>query len=695
MNRQSSPSRWMHDARDAQPKAGARVFWWTTTLAAICLLMPPACCFQVTNVSRGQTLFQDGFEFSQPGVAPSTSDPVIGNWSFNGQPSVLVVNERTESFPAAHSTNFLRIARGGRPRLTALCEQASVAASQAGDTVRILYSLRLERGVVSLYPVAATHDIAQISFFGDGRVSVVNQAGTAHQFLSQTHVPSAWNSVALEQVNGASEWKVSINGAPPESRPGGSSDDGASGGLLTGFRLQTDAEEALAYFDLPPGIFTPVPSLTFRREGPRLYLQPSLTGYALEESVQAADPSGWWTWPAGLQLPAMLSMSEPQEFFRLRKEAPSSSLPKMLGITWTKGPDLPQGFQDSDGGILAGHLITAVGYCSGQTDIPGKATKYPPGFLRRVWGLNLSHPEQGWWDLPQFPGVARQEIFGIVVADQFYCWGGFSYDPPFCYRDGYRLSRPNGAWRWDTLPSLPWPLCSAAICALGSKIYVFGGADYDLNRFYTNDDRARTRPRLGARLLSLDTENIAAGWKELPQSPGTPRFVAAMAAVHGRIVLIGGAGGDDNVSGHYCTVVDNWCFDPPTQQWLRLQDTPIATGNFPSGAIVYQDRYLVLVGGYQYGNVLNPDGSTRAPYGSVYKYYPNNAYNSDMLVYDAKTARFGTADPLPLCNNLPMAVLSGDTLHLIGGETGGSVIEGEPFGHHPDLYLKGQIRVLP
>jgi hypothetical protein len=31
-------------------------------------------------------------------------------------------------------------------------------------------------------------------------------------------------------------------------------------------------------------------------------------------------------------------------------------------------------------------------------------------------------------------------------------------------------------------------------------------------------------------------------------------------------------------------------------------------------------------------------------------------------------------------------------LLFIGGETGGSEIEGERFGHHPDLYLVGHIQ---
>ncbi|MCK5527996.1 MAG: hypothetical protein KAJ05_12660 [Candidatus Latescibacteria bacterium] len=40
-------------------------------------------------------------------------------------------------------------------------------------------------------------------------------------------------------------------------------------------------------------------------------------------------------------------------------EAPS--LLRMLNITWKKGPDLPQGLQDSSGGILNNTLITSGG----------------------------------------------------------------------------------------------------------------------------------------------------------------------------------------------------------------------------------------------------------------------------------------------------------------------------------------------
>jgi N-acetylneuraminic acid mutarotase len=374
---------------------------------------------------------------------------------------------------------------------------------------------------------------------------------------------------------------------------------------------------------------------------------------------------------------------------------PQDTLKPMLAIQWKKGPNLPQGFQDSAGGILHDTLVTVGGFCSGHTGVPGKAATYPRGFLDKVWGLNLQSPETRWQDLPNFPGAARQGLFAIVVHEQLCCWGGFSYAPPYSYKDGYRLSRREGKWQWDRLPELPWLACSSGICAVGSKIYVVGGSDYDgagEGRFYTETDRTGKVKRLGARLLTIDTKNLHAGWRELAPCPGTPRFTPAAAAVAGNLYLIGGATGNDNPCGHYCTVVDNWQYDPAADSWQRIADTPVASGNFPSGQIVAFDRYIVLVGGYQYAKVLGPDGLPKPPYGAVGKHYPNHEYCSDVFVYDVKRGKFGTGTPLPLNNNGPMTVVAGDSIHLIGGETGGATIDGEPFGHHPDLYLVGTIR---
>ena len=59
------------------------------------------------------------------------------------------------------------------------------------------------------------------------------------------------------------------------------------------------------------------------------------------------------------------------------------------------------------------------------------------------------------------------------------------------------------------------------------------------------------------------------------------------------------------------TVVDNWKYDTLSGSWMRLADLPIASGNF-GGNTVYLDRYVILVGGYQYSNVTLVNGSNVA-----------------------------------------------------------------------------------
>lgn len=388
-------------------------------------------------------------------------------------------------------------------------------------------------------------------------------------------------------------------------------------------------------------------------------------------------------------------------------DPPQGQLDPYLKITWHLGPDLPQGFQDSDGGIIHNTLITVGGFCAGQT-VPSKPGRYPRGFLQKAWGLDMANRAAGWFPLPDFPGAARQELFSVRVNDQLYFWGGFSYSLPYAYADGWRLSNENGQWIWSALPDLPWKVCSSGMAVVGGRIYLLGGADYDTNAFFTDSDRFGGNPNLGSHLLMLDTANLASGWQALPDCPGTPRWVHTMSAVGGKLYVIGGATGD-NAAGTgfpYCSVVDNWKFDPDTNAWSRLRDLPISSGNFPNGSnIVYQDRYIILVGGFQYACTVN-NRLPISPYGNASRELnQNQTYFNDMFVYDTVNDLFGTTDKLPLNNNLPMAVVSGSEIFLIGGEIGWALLtdhltgatydpNGEYFGHHPDLCLTGHIQVV-
>ena len=372
----------------------------------------------------------------------------------------------------------------------------------------------------------------------------------------------------------------------------------------------------------------------------------------------------------------------------------------MLKINWRLGTDLPQGFQDSDGGILRSRLITVGGFCSGglEEDNRRKPGRYPRGFLQKSWALDLDRASREWTSLPDFPGAARQALSAALVEDALYFWGGFSYDAPYCYADGWRLTHEGNQWRWSQLPDFPWKINSAALAVVGSRIYACGGSDYNAERFFTETDREGEIEGLGSRLLVFDTGATEAGWRELPRCPGTPRWVHTMTSVDGQLYVIGGASGEtirEGTSVGYCTIVDNWKFDTEQESWTRLRDLPVASGNFPrSTNNVFQNRYIILPGGYQYGHVLNPDGTLRQPYGQVHSANPNSGLCNDVFVYDIQANLFGTADSLPIDNNLPMTVVRDDSIYLIGGETGGGVVDGQYYGHHPDLLLIGTIEAI-
>jgi len=399
-----------------------------------------------------------------------------------------------------------------------------------------------------------------------------------------------------------------------------------------------------------------------------------------------------------------------------------ASLPQMIRFTWSAAPPMPQGMQDNSGGLIDDYLVMVGGFCGGYED-DWKPGKYPRGFLKKAWALDLACEEQGWHELPDFPGTPRQGMYGISVNNEVYLWGGFSYTEPYCFTDGYKLSRREGRWLWQALPSLPWPLGAGGICAIGSRIYIFSGHDYDAENLYVETDRTGRIERLGARLLMFDAERPEAGWVELPPCPGTARTMSGVAAVGGKVYAIGGYGikqaalqkvvqpeGPDAYVGRFTThnVVDSWRFDPETSTWERLRDLPVSVAGFPQGQLAYSDRYILLPCGFQMETVLNPDGTLRPKYGqpskvdrSNWKMHPVIAsdgrragYFNHFWVYDTKTDLYGTATMLPYDDHGPATYVISDTVYLFPCETSGFYWEGEYFGHHPDFVLKGKVEVL-
>jgi hypothetical protein len=407
---------------------------------------------------------------------------------------------------------------------------------------------------------------------------------------------------------------------------------------------------------------------------------------------------------AGVKARSASAASQPE--WAVTKPPPSpapqaqSHLPQMLAFDFSAGPPLPQGVQDNAVEVVNHGLVSVGGFCHGYDD-DWKPGMYPRGFLAKTWALDLENQADGWQPLPDFPGHPRQGMYAAAVDDALYVWGGFSYDKPYTYKDGYKLHRSDGAWHWTRLPDLIHPGALGSTVAIGTRIYILGGMDY-AKKYYVQTDRTGKIERFGARFHMFDTARPDQGWQILTPCPGTPRALAGLAAAKNKIYAMGGYGVDRQNKAH--CVVDSWRYDPAQKAWSRLRDLPVAVAGFGTGRLAFRDRYILLITGYPFKTILNPDGSTRPRYGeasaidrSQWKQHPRlkgQKYENHNWVYDTQTNLYGTATTLPYDDHTPPTLVLGNTVYMFPNETAGFWWEGEYFGHAPEFVLKAQIRTL-
>jgi hypothetical protein len=375
--------------------------------------------------------------------------------------------------------------------------------------------------------------------------------------------------------------------------------------------------------------------------------------------------------------------------------SPFNNVGPMLKIEWRLGPDYPMGIQDSAVGCVGGKIVSAGGFTRHPLDVCKKYPKAfsgdPTGFTSLAFAFDPKNESAGWKRIADVPGPARQGSAAAVVNNMLYVMGGHNYDEPFAYRDTYRLQEKDGKWTWEELPAakLPWPLYGApsGAAVIGKNIYLLGGCDAFVGPgakemdFHSEADRDGNP--VGKALLVLDTTNLGAGWKRLADCPGVPKFDAAIAAAGGKIYQLGGFFAPlRKMEFPYYNAVDCWCYDPATDQWTRLRDMPRG----PNGrALVYDDRYILLVAGSGFPKTWRVDGTATNDYSAREKAPAWASYfEKTVRVYDTKTGTLGTADPMVEQTQLPGGTAVGDTMYTLGGEGG-------PRLYHPATLQIGKI----
>jgi hypothetical protein len=370
--------------------------------------------------------------------------------------------------------------------------------------------------------------------------------------------------------------------------------------------------------------------------------------------------------------------------------ASATELESILKIDWRLGPDYPMGIQDAAVGEIFGHLVSAGGFTRHPLDIlkqhPDAFGRDPAGsgFTALTFALDLAKEGGVWKRIVDIPGPARQGGAVATVNGQMYVMGGINYDAPYTYRDTYQLQHENGLWSWQRLTrcQLPWPVygAGASTAVIGTRIYLLGTADYfrapgeDGENFHS--EAGRDSSPVGKANLMLDTEKLDNGWKRLADCPGLPQFDAAVAAANSKVYRLGGIYAPLGKPSYY-NAVDSWVYDPAIDQWSRLPDMPDGSNR---RALAFDNRYLILLAGYKYGETWRTDG-TRTVTNDAGK------FEKTVLVYDTKSNRLGKSNPLIEETSYPSATIVGNMIYTLGGEGGPRLI-------HPATLQVGTIRAI-
>jgi hypothetical protein len=208
----------------------------------------------------------------------------------------------------------------------------------------------------------------------------------------------------------------------------------------------------------------------------------------------------------------------------------------------------------------------------------------------------------------------RQELKRRVGPKGIKLWdASFHAEQDYTSRRMFRLSRGSGTWRWEEMPSLRTGRFIPGVAVSGTKIVVLGGqssygaAPFAFD-FWGVDINA---------VEAFDTAAPERGWVELPPIPWMGRESMATAAIGDNIYVFGGVYGNYSHAKkgqqlktfadffplrYYCG--DAYVLNLESRSWRKLPDLPFPIQGWE--AVVYQNRYVILVGGIKDPNIEHP-----------------------------------------------------------------------------------------
>src|SRR5258708_4054956 len=247
--------------------------------------------------------------------------------------------------------------------------------------------------------------------------------------------------------------------------------------------------------------------------------------------------------------------------------------------SWRQGPPIPEGANEVIGATVAGQVLVYGGQ-DGTSKPMGIFWKFEPASGQ--WAKLPSNP------MPVHHGAA------VGIGRRFYVFGGFRL-PESGKSNWYPV---NNAWMfdldsqsWTALPPMPTPRGALAAEAVGSKIYVIGGARIPDGLNMPDGLYGGGPTELLGTNEVFDTESNT--WKVLRPMP-TPRNHHSIARVDGKIYAIGGRVGSCFSNGWSSNVWVNEEYDIASDQWTSR--APMPTARSGTAVAVLDGRIHVLGG---------------------------------------------------------------------------------------------------
>jgi N-acetylneuraminate epimerase len=248
-------------------------------------------------------------------------------------------------------------------------------------------------------------------------------------------------------------------------------------------------------------------------------------------------------------------------------------------LNWKQLPPLPDpvGFAAPFAGVSGGALLVG-----GGANFPG-AMPWEGG--KKTWYDTLyvlPQPDGDWLTGFKLPCPVGYGV-SVSARDALICAGGSDAQQHF--REVFQLRWRNGKIETETLPPLPRPMANGCGALAGNTFYIAGGTE--------KPDSTNTLKTF----WGLDLSEARPHWQELPPWPGPSRMLAVAGTAGAEFFLFSGVelSGDANGKPVRRYLNDAYRFTPG-KGWKRLADLPRATVAAPSPAISHDGKLLIVSG---------------------------------------------------------------------------------------------------